>query len=124
MIYKQKPIQNKMEKISQDFFYKNHFENWIDNFGINLPDIWKLPSAKNIIQKKIKNDSAIVIGRGPSLKKFNHLKLLANSKYDGNIVCTDGALKSVLESGVTPDKFPKFFVKIFFILKNFPIKKR
>ena len=54
MIYKQKPIQNKMEKISQDFFYKNHFENWIDNFGINLPDIWKLPSAKNIIQKKNK----------------------------------------------------------------------
>ena len=110
MNYKQKPIQNKMEKISQDFFYKNHFENWIDNFGKNLPDIWKLPSAKNLIPKKERNDSAIIIGRGPSLKKFNHLKLLANSKYDGNIICTDGALKSVLESGVTPDKFPKFFV--------------
>ena len=38
------------------------------------------------------------------------MKLLANSKYDGNIVCTDGALKSVLEAGITPDKFPKFFV--------------
>jgi len=111
MKYKQKVIQTKMEEISQDFFYKNHFENWVENFAINLLDIWKMPSAKNLTPKKpLKNSCAIVIGMGPSLKKFNHLKLLANSNYNGNIICADRALKSVLESGVTPDKFPKFYV--------------
>lgn len=100
-----------MEQISQDFFYKRYFETWVRNFGINLTNIWEDPSAKKLNYKSfLKNSSAIVIGRGPSLKKFNHLKLLANSKYKGHIVCTDGALKTVLESGVTPDKFSKFYV--------------
>ena len=101
-------------KIQKNNFYRKLFLQLLiqENFGINLPDIWKFSSATYLIPKKIKNDSAIVIGRGPSLKKFDHLKLLANSKYDGNIVCTDGALKSVLDSGVTPDKFPKFFFSI------------
>lgn len=52
----------------------------------------------------------IVIGRGPSIIKHNHFEKLANSNYDGAIICVDGALSNVLKSGITPKKFKNFFV--------------
>ena len=55
---------------------------------------------------KVKNPprgSAIVIGRGPSLYKHKHLKILHDSGYEGLIAASDGALISCLEEGVIPD---------------------
>jgi hypothetical protein len=51
-----------------------------------------------------------VIGRGPSIKKFNHLELLKESDYNGSIICCDGALIDTLKAGVTPERFPNFYV--------------
>lgn len=95
--------------------HTDSFDNWLQNFAINLNDIWNEPSAIQLGHKidptkTNENFSAIVIGRGPSIKKHNHLELLANSDYTGSIICTDGSLISVLEAGITPDKFPKFYV--------------
>lgn len=90
-----------------------HFESydeWVKNFAINLDNIWKESSAREILDGNIEESTAIVIGRGPSLKKFNHLELLSKSKFKGNIICCDGALIETLKAGVTPDKFPNFFV--------------
>lgn len=107
--------QETFEKVVQKFFYKNDYEQWIQNFALNLNDIWNENSAKILSPTKdydlnSKENSAIVIGRGPALKKYKHLELLANSDFKGSIVCTDGALPHILESGVTPEKFPKFYV--------------
>ncbi len=102
----------------EDIMKKRHYENfneWVRNFALNLPNIWNDASAKKLIlerQESIEkeNNSAIVIGRGPSINKHEHLKLLAESDYQGTIVCCDGKLADVLNAGVTPDKFPKFYV--------------
>jgi len=108
-------LQNSMEKIIQQQQYKD-FDIWIKNFSLNLNDIWNESSARELnpsFNPNIKishQNSAIVIGKGPSVKKHKHLELLVNSDYNGSIICTDGMLPTVLEAGVTPDKFPNFYV--------------
>ena len=91
-----------------------YFDEWIENFALNLENIWNEKSANvlNTSSENISNNqnSAIVIGRGPSVNKNKHLELLAESDYQGNIICCDGKLKDTLSKGVTPDKFPNFFV--------------
>ena len=109
-----KNLQNSIENIMKKKQYEN-FNEWVNNFAINLPNIWNDASAKKLnpeLQKNIQNEnkSAIVIGRGPSINRFEHLKLLAESNYKGTIVCCDGKLSDALKAGVTPDKFPKFYV--------------
>jgi len=89
------------------------FDEWVRNFALNLPNIWNESSANEISNCSLtydENSSAIVIGRGPSINKHNHLKLLSESSYNGNIICCDGKLIDALKAGVTPKKFPKFFV--------------
>ena len=89
-----------------------HFNEWVTNFSLNLPFIWKEKSAKALVPKEREegNGSAIVIGRGPSINKYEHLKLLAESDYEGSIICCDGKLADALRAGVTPDKFPHYYV--------------
>ena len=108
-------IKEKIFSLIDESFYKNWFDNWVRNFSLNLPEIWNDPSAKDLQIKNSKlhyskHHPCIVIGRGPSLKKNQHLELLSKSDFKGTIICTDGALIPTLESGVTPKKFPNFFV--------------
>jgi hypothetical protein len=106
--------KNEIEKVMEKLHYDQWYETWVKNFALNLKNIWEESSAKNLRSKKsndeITKDSAIVIARGPSLNKHNHLELLANSNYGGSIICCDGALINALKSGVTPEKFPKYYV--------------
>jgi hypothetical protein len=109
-----KSLQNNLEEVMKKTHYKN-FEEWVTNFALNLPDIWIEKSAREldpstITNYKKENHSAIVIGKGPSINKHNHLKLLAESDYQGTIICCDGKLIDALNAGVTPDRFPKYFV--------------
>ena len=109
-----KKLQNTIEEIMKKAQYEN-FDEWVRNFALNLPNIWNESSARILDPSKNKTydkneHSAIVIGRGPSIKKHNHLKLLAESDYQGSIVCCDGKLIDVLNAGITPDRFPKFYV--------------
>lgn len=107
--------QRRLQKSIEDIMKKKQYENfneWVTNFALNLPNIWNEKSAKELspsAEQKSEN-SAIVIGRGPSIDKHEHLKLLAESNYRGTIVCCDGKLADTLKAGVTPDKFPKYFV--------------
>ncbi|MEX2192351.1 MAG: 6-hydroxymethylpterin diphosphokinase MptE-like protein [Nitrosarchaeum sp.] len=112
--FQSKSLQNDIEEIMKKNQYEN-FEEWVTNFALNLPDIWNEKSARELDPSinpnyKKENHTAIVIGRGPSINKHRHLKLLAESNYQGTIVCCDGKLIDALNLGVTPDKFPKYFV--------------
>ena len=103
-------IENSMKKLHYE-----SYENWVKNFALNLKNIWNESSAKVLdpltnANYNPKENSAIVIGKGPSLKKYDHLELLAKSNFQGTIVCCDGILSNALEAGVTPEKFPKYFV--------------
>ena len=105
----------KLQKSIEDIMKKKQYENfneWVTNFALNLPNIWNEKSAKelNPTPNQREKYSAIVIGRGPSINKHEHLKLLATSDYQGTIVCCDGKLADALKAGVTPDKFPRYFV--------------
>jgi len=111
------PTDFRFLRSAENALYKIHYESyddWIGNFAKNLDLISNENSAKKIndfLDNKIdEKSSAIVIGRGPSLKKNKHLELLSKSDYDGTIICCDGALIDVLKNGVTPDKFKKFIV--------------
>lgn len=107
-------LQQNIEEIMKKKQYEN-FNEWVTNFSLNLPDIWNEKSAKELNplvnqDYRKENNSAIIIGRGPSINKHEHLRLLAESNYKGTIICCDGKLIDALNAGVTPDKFPKFFV--------------
>lgn len=92
---------------------------WMYNFARNLPDILDGNSARllNIFSNGSKsrknhkpNQPAVVIGAGPNVYKKKHLEILANSNYQGVIACTDRMLSTCLRNGITPKKFPQFFV--------------
>ena len=100
------PLEQSMKKIQ----YAD-YDNWITNFALNLDDIWNENSSKDLSQHHSnQNNIAIVIGKGPSIDEKNHLQILANSNFTGSIVCCDGKLIDTLKCGVTPDKFPNFYV--------------
>jgi hypothetical protein len=104
-------LQESIEQIMKKKQYES-FDEWVCNFALNLSNIWKESSANELTNSTnfSKNLPAIVIGRGPSINTHNHLKLLAESDYKGNIICCDGKLIDALKAGVTPSKFPNFFV--------------
>ncbi len=109
-----KELQYAIEEIMKKKQYEN-FNEWVMNFASNLSHIWNEKSAKELNPElkenfEKQNHSAIVIGRGPSINKLKHLKLLAESEYEGTIICCDGKLSDALKAGVTPDKFPRFYV--------------
>ena len=105
-----------------DWIQKNTAEMidlWMYNFARNIPDFLNGNSVKQLSvfnngKKSIKNhrpnSSAVVIGAGPSVRNNNHLELLSKSHYKGVIVCTDRMLIPCLKNGITPKKFPKFYV--------------
>jgi hypothetical protein len=99
-----------LERIFEKSTYDEYFDSWIQNFTLNLPSIWNGVSAKKLSLERLEKSSAIVIGRGPSIKKNKHLEFLANSNFKGTIICCDGILISALKAGITPDKFERFFV--------------
>ena len=108
-----KTNQNEIEQIMEKANYDTWYDKWISNFALNLNSIWNESSARILSPKEAmleKNNSVVVIGRGPSIKEQGHLELLAKSDYNGSIMCCDGALQNALRAGVTPDKFPKFYV--------------
>ena len=108
-----KSLKDEIEQIMEKVHYAKLFDTWVQNFAVNLNNIWNESSARELTHNQNnmnKNSSAIIIGKGPSLKKKNHLKILAESDYKGTIVCCDGVLIECLKAGVTPEKFPKFFV--------------
>lgn len=113
--FSKKTNHSEIERVMEKMYYERLYEKWVTNFALNLNNIWTEPSAKDLdpsndLTYKKEDHSAIVIGSGPSIKKYNHLELLASSDYSGTIICCDSALKNALKSGVTPDKFSQFYV--------------
>jgi len=79
---------------------------WTKSIRENMPYIVENPDIKEVLAKH-ENTPAIVIGAGPSLfdnaSGTDHLKMLAESKFDGVIIATDRILKDCYEYGINPD---------------------
>lgn len=87
-------------------------ELWMENFAQNIEShkmgSTKTPSIGDL--PKHMGEPAIIIGAGPSIMEKGHLQMLAESKFNGVILVTDRMTIPCLKAGVTPDKFPKFYV--------------
>ena len=105
-----KSIKDTIEKGLNDVTYERFYNDWVKNFSLNLDSIWNGHSARELMQRNYSSKTSIVIGNGPSLLKNRHLELLGKSTFSGTIVCCDGALPTVLENGVDPEKYSGFFV--------------
>ena len=108
-------LRKKIEEYRYESFHKNNFNDWVSNFALNLEHIWNELSASELdptpsSKKTLNNKSCIIIGSGPSAKKHKHLELLSASDYNGSILCTDDSLVRSLKAGITPVKFPNFYV--------------
>jgi hypothetical protein len=100
------PIEKSMMNIQYE-----DYDVWIKNFSLNLSNIWNETSSRDLSKYSSKqNNTAIVIGKGPSIDEHKHLQLLSTSNFSGSIVCCDGKLIDTLKAGVTPEKFPNFYV--------------
>lgn len=97
-----------MEKIGKNTA-KKLLPLWAENFALNLPSI-RDGKAINDLEGYGKGKAAIVVGAGPSLFIHKHLEMLAESSFDGVLLICDGVLKEALKAGVTPEKFPSYFV--------------
>ncbi len=81
---------------------------WSRNFAENLPYI-RGGKAINDLEGYGMGKAAVIVGAGPSIWRFNHLKMLAESNFDGIVMVCDSMLKHALKAGVTPEKFPDYF---------------
>lgn len=109
---KPESTKEKLERIFEKITLEKYYDEWIHNFSLNLNNIQNDHSARELTPQTNSNSlsSALVIGRGPSIKKHNHLEILSKSNYKGTILCSDGSLADVLKAGITPEKFKNFFV--------------
>lgn len=79
---KNESTQEKIERIFEKTTLDTYYDEWIQNFSSNLNYIKSGFSARELISNQSNSSSsAIVIGRGPSIKKHNHLKILSQSNY-------------------------------------------
>ena len=109
IVSKSTSVKDTIERELNDVTYDRFYVDWVKNFSLNLEQIWNGNSARELMQNNTSNAS-IVIGRGPSLLKNNHLEILKNSNFTDSIICCDGALPTVLENNINPEKFKNFFV--------------
>jgi len=80
---------------------------WTKNIRENMPYIVDKPDVKEVIGKYDRSTPAIAIGAGPSIydnaSGTNHLKMIAESDFDGVIIATDRILSDCYKHGIIPD---------------------
>lgn len=112
-IIEEESDKDAVERIIRTNAQEYWYEDWVRNFALNLKNIWNGKNVKELSQNTTsKSCSGLVIGRGPSIRKHNHLELLSTSKFKGPIICSDAGLPSVLEAGVTPEKYDLYVLTI------------
>jgi hypothetical protein len=73
---------------------------WMDNLYENLP---KIRGGKDIVDiPKREKEPCIVVGAGPSLKYYEHLKMIAESGWKHPVISCDKVLSDCIESGIIP----------------------
>ena len=98
-------IAKNTEAISE-FTFSHRIVGWMQNMGRNMTRIVndkRLQDLQEEMVRRHKGHSAIVIGGGPSLEKYEHLKMLAKSGYNGAVFTCDKNLVSCLKAGIIPD---------------------
>ena len=85
---------------------KEHGEEYYrDNPEQSMPTLTnELRQSRSIANIPKRTDKpCIIVAAGPSIKKHNHIELLAKSEWKGPILATDRMLRPLLEAGVSPE---------------------
>lgn len=85
---------------------ENLMRTWLQNFARNLPNILKGKTIADLVPEKpdeVPKGAAVVVGAGPSIYKYKHLELLAESNFKGVIISTDRMLIPCLHHGIIPN---------------------
>lgn len=77
------------------------FPMWMENWASNLQTA-KLGESLDKLFQRPPAESVLVVGRGPSIKKFGHLDLLRRHPFPGQVIASDGALPLLLARRVFP----------------------
>jgi len=72
---------------------------WMDNLANNLPLVRDGLDLANLPHKK---EPCLVVGAGPSLKHFNHLKMIADAGWKHTVICCDRVLNDALRHKIVP----------------------
>lgn len=75
---------------------------WMDNLAQNMCAIRSGKDLKELSQIG-KGKPAIIVGAGPSITKYNHLKMLKDADFQGLIIATDRMLIPLLHEGLHPN---------------------
>jgi len=92
----------KSERLSKNTCH-NLFPMWMKNFRRNIDDVEKSRDLVQLEEKYRDRKTAVVIGAGPSVHKYGHIKMLKKSGYDGVIIATDRILIPCLKEGLIPN---------------------
>lgn len=76
---------------------------WLTNFADNLPAIRTGRTIRDLLPTEPPIKPTVVVGRGPSLFKHEHAKLLAERQDKLVIVATDGTASHLMRNGCIPD---------------------
>lgn len=82
----------------QEHTYNTLIEMWLDNFLTNLPSIRQGKKLEDIPKKT--KEPIICVAAGPSLKRFNHLRML--KEWNHPILCCDRILNMALQEKLKP----------------------
>lgn len=85
----------------QNLTFNKMQSKWMRSFAVNMPAILRGKDVKDL--PKHPNEVALVIGAGPSVKKFRQLDVLAKSRWKGVVICADKILKSLLKRSIIPN---------------------
>lgn len=73
---------------------------WLENFARNLPVIREGSDISEIPKRK--GEPCILIGAGPSLKRYNHLAMIQKAKWKHPILACDRVLVDCLKHDIKP----------------------
>lgn len=103
MHYLPEEIKDENARAISDYTFSVRAILWMNNMGQNMPDIRRGKRLGELRKKIPPSGSALVIGAGPSIEKYSHLEILAESGYRGAILCCDRMLIPLLKKGIVPD---------------------
>jgi hypothetical protein len=73
------------------------------NTRLNQPYLDRTISDLAVRAGDSRGNTAVVVGAGPSLHRQNPAEQLLRFRYNGEVVCADGALPYCLRNGLVPD---------------------
>lgn len=91
-------------RVISEYTYQVYERLWFDNLAKNIDEIRNGLNFKTLTEGVLlpRNKPALVLGAGPSIKKYNQLQKISRSDFSGIIIACDRILKDCLDNEIEP----------------------